>query len=302
MASLTGYGYQTPKFGARRSPLTYTLGGGPSPYTQSNPFGLGTAGQPAQSRLAQAAPPAASPATVYRPQTTAMTPAAPRNAASQTDQQQSAAPVTFDPMTDPALQQVYAYSGQQDQQAQAAALRDKTQLLEQYGDPNLARKLGLGDTVAQAAEQNPNSLLARLKKSYEDTVRQQESGYNRNNLFYSGARVKGLQDLANQYSGSQADLASQVRQQLGGIGDALAQALAGGQYQRLNALQGVQAPATLGGAAQVPETAAPPGFGDVSAPGDLLGALTQAAQMTALQRALAGYFGPVGGPAQAAGY
>lgn len=243
---MTSYGFKAPVYGMSQggylrprsslatqigSPL---LGGGTS---AANPFGLasiksGSQAKPAPVGLAPATTGSNSAAT---PAAGLQVPPAAAPAAAQTTTAPAAA--SYDFTADPALQQVVAYAGKTDAEAQAQALRDKTQLVEQYGDPNLAAALGLGADVANVAKNNPASLLGRAKTSHDQSLNQLEDQLNKDNLFYSGYRTKQLSQDAQNYQNGLADLSSQVQGKLSGIDSALAQALGTDEYNVLQAEQ-----------------------------------------------------------------
>lgn len=165
----------------------------------------------------------------------------------------------YDLNTDPALQQVYAYTGRADEDARAQANADRSRLIEQAGLPDLAAALGLGSSVADVARANPFSSAANLRHSYELAAEQlaKQNQVNREtfdeqanaaNLFFSGYRQQELARLADAFATAQAentrgyqgglsDLSSTVQDRVAAIGSALAQALAGSQADRIRALQ-----------------------------------------------------------------
>lgn len=160
---------------------------------------------------------------------------------SQLPQQAQAPPPTppglsYDYSADPILNQISALSSQGRADAQSNALMLKKQLAIDYGDPALANTLGDPNT-AQAADSNPFSVRKQLAKSYDTGQHQLDENYNQQNLFYSGARAKGLGDFANEYQGQLYDVAGKQQSALGGIDQNLAMALAAADAQDQQAQQ-----------------------------------------------------------------
>lgn len=152
-------------------------------------------------------------------------------------QQQMAQPqVGYSYDADPVLNQIQALSGQSRENANAEALRLRKQLALDYGDETIARQYG-GEEHAAAARGNPNSILAQLARSYQQGQQQLEEDYNQNNLFYSGARIKGLADFAQQYQAQQAAAAQEEQARLGDISSNLAAALHAADLQDIQAQQ-----------------------------------------------------------------
>jgi len=137
---------------------------------------------------------------------------------------------------DPVLNQIQALSGQSRGDAAANANALRLQLAQQYGDPALARQYGT-EADAAAASANPNSVLAQLAHSYQTGQQGLEQALNQQNLFYSGARVKQLGELANQYQGQQAGAAGQEQGALGSIAANLAAAQHAADLQDAQAQQ-----------------------------------------------------------------
>jgi hypothetical protein len=161
-------------------------------------------------------------------------------AAQAAQQAQAQAPTlpTYDLNTDPALQQVQALAGQSDEQAKAAALKQKQQLLLDYGDQSLAQAiLGANDPTAAAAGASPTSTLASLKQQRDRGLAQMTDQLNKANLFYSGARVKDESQAGQDYQNALAQAASAVNASLQGIDSQLAAALNQNAMQRAQALQ-----------------------------------------------------------------
>ena len=203
--------------------------------TPQDPFGLAarnakqTTGfaEPAvalQPSGSSSAPPAAPPPVAPPP------PAAPPPSA--------AAVNLYDVNTDPALQQVKALTGLNDQQAQAQALKDRQQQVLAYGDPTLAAAiLGASDPTVAAAAQNPTSTLAQLGQQRTRNLKTLTDQMNANNLLYSGYRGVQENQLGQDYQNQLAQAAGTVNSNLSQIGSNLAAALAQNAQQRASATQ-----------------------------------------------------------------
>ena len=137
--------------------------------------------------------------------------------------------ISYNYATDPLLQQVAALGTQSRQGAESGALALRKQTAIDYGDEALARTFG-DEATAVAARNNPNSVRAQLQKSYEEAQRDLENQYNESNLFYGGARIKGLADLATTLTNQQAQAAGEQQKTLSGI-----------EEQRLSAIRAADA-------------------------------------------------------------
>lgn len=185
------------------------------------------------------------------------------NAATALAQSAPAAPQTpvlsgYSYDADPILNQVQALSTQSEENARANAAKLQQQLAIQYGDKELGTLYGGPDT-GQAAADNPNSVAAQLAHGYQTSQQSLEDQLNAANLFYSGARIRQLGDLASQYGAQQAGAAGDLRNALAGVDANLSTALSNAAAQRLAAEQAaadraLQAALAAGGA---PTTAAP---------------------------------------------
>lgn len=243
---MAGYGYQTQKYGAGvtapKSPYqpsrTLALAASGAP-TVGDPFGLLT-DTTDSARVAKLngsvvtpAKPAATQAPVSVPPTQAQAPQSPQAPAAPT-------PASYDINTDPVLQQVNAYAGMSDAQAQASADKQRRDALLQYGSQELAKSVFSGDqNLADAAGKNPTSTLAGLAQ--QNTTAQHDllnsltsSGHN---LGYSGYRVKQEGDLGQQYQNALAQAAAQEQSLLDQISGGLTSALGANNQSRIQGLQ-----------------------------------------------------------------
>lgn len=169
-----------------------------------------------------------------RPPAPAMAPAA--APAGQPQPALSPTPISYVADMDPTLNQIQALSSQGREDATSNALALRRQLAQSYGDQGLARQYG-GDAEATAAANNPNSVLAQLSHSYDQSRSSLENQLNQNNLFYSGARVKQLGDLEGQYQSQLAGATGQEQGALGDITSNLAAALHSADLQDAQAQQ-----------------------------------------------------------------
>lgn len=146
---------------------------------------------------------------------------------------------SFDYTTDPTLQAMLAGGAKDETDADAQALAARRSVLGQYGDPNLASSvLGAGDPTLGSISDNPDtstSTLARLKRTYGQTVHDSEDAMNTGNLFYGGARIKKLGDLAHDEQTQEADANTAVKQALDQIGATLGSTKAGLRDRRASA-------------------------------------------------------------------
>lgn len=259
------YGYQKPLQPPRpprvgTNALSLAAAGTPS---AQNPFGFqaakNTTGYPDTPLIASAAksPTVAPPRPVVAPSVNpgaaaALAPVAP-----------TATATPYDINTDPSLQATTAFTGMGDQQAQAAALKAKQQLLLGYGDSGLTQSV-LGDTnLAQAAAGNPTSTLANLSQQRDRNTKTLTEGLNQNNLLYSGYRVNQEQQAGQDYQNALANAAAGVNSNLDTISGNLSSALAGNQQTRIQAEQAARDRAVAAAIA----TGGPGGTGTVSDPG-----------------------------------
>jgi hypothetical protein len=247
---MSSYGYRDAQGGygqIRRPPVRPTITAPRSPNNRAGPLGVGptplglSTRTPAQPTFTQdqvntslAANPYASkggyegkiPMTGPGPQPQQAAPAAP-----------SAPNLSYDYSADPILNQIQALSSQTRSDAQANALALRKQLAIDYGDPEVANQFG-DPATAQAAQQNPFGVRQQLQRSYDQGLHNLEEQYNQQNLFYGGARAKGLSDFGTDYQGQLAGAAGQEQTALGGINANLAAALAAAQAQDIQGQQG----------------------------------------------------------------
>jgi hypothetical protein len=236
------YGYGTD---ARYRPPVPRVTAPRSPNNRGGALGVGAAPFPTLARSLAPAPRATSPFTSgyggpagvsSAPPTASPPRAAPAPPAQQPNTNPAAPTVAYDYSADPVLNQIQAIGVQDRASAEANALRLKKQLAIDYGDPDLANQLGDTNT-AQAATDNPFSVRQQLATSYQRGQTGLEDQYNKANLFYGGARIKGLGDLANQYQGQLAGALGQEQSALGGIGDQLNTALSAANARDVQAQQ-----------------------------------------------------------------
>lgn len=216
--------------------------------TSTNPFGLnlpqhvsGSYAYTPPTHPAAAAPGTAQPAAAAPKTVVPATAAAPPT------------PAGYDLNTDPALQQISALTGLSDEQANAAALKQKQHLALGYGSDTFAHALGLDDSYAEAASHNPTSALAQAAQQRDRNTKSLTDQLFANNLGYSGYRVTQEEQAAQDYQNELADLAGQYDTGADTISGNLSSTLGQNQAQRTQALndaatRAIQAAIANGGA------------------------------------------------------
>lgn len=122
----------------------------------------------------------------------------------------------YDYRTDPILQEIMAMSRNSREDAESGSLAAKKRLAIQYGDANLANSIG--DTAtADAANANSYSVFGRLKQQYDANAHNFDESENKGNLFYSGDRIVGQQQLGTNYGGQVADATAAEQDALGAV-------------------------------------------------------------------------------------
>ncbi len=144
---------------------------------------------------------------------------------------------SFNIAQDPALQQIDALLGMSDEQAQAAADKQTRNALLAYGDPKVALSVTGDPTFAQAVGANPSSQLAQAGRQRERNVYDFTDQTNKANLFYGGYRVKGENQMAQDYQDTLSGLASGVFGAIDTIQNNLAAALGANAMARAKAIQ-----------------------------------------------------------------
>lgn len=143
----------------------------------------------------------------------------------------------YDLNTDPALQQIQALAGLSNEQAQAAALKQRQDQLLAYGDQSIAESiLGAGDPIALAAGKNPTSTVAQLGQSRDRNLKSLTEALNQQNLGYSGYRVTQEQQAGQDYNNALAQAAAGLNSNLGTIDSNLTGQLSANQQQVAQAI------------------------------------------------------------------
>lgn len=170
-------------------------------------------------------------------------------------QQQGAAAVNrYDLNTDPALQQIQALIGMSDEQAQAQALKERQNLLLQYGDPDVAASvLGANDPFVQAVGDNPTSTVKQLGQQRTRNLKDLLEQLNQSNLAYGGYRIDQEQQAQNDYQNALAQAAGGLNSNLDQVSGSLSQAMSANQAQLAQATADAAARAAANG-----DTGAPP--------------------------------------------
>lgn len=105
-------------------------------------------------------------------------------------------PPRVDYSGDPILQQIIAGQDASLARGRAGLLDTQKQLLLRLGSQQLASKVLGNDPFVQTVGQDPFSMLGLINRQYDQNRSAMDEDLNQANLFYSGARVKGQQDLA----------------------------------------------------------------------------------------------------------
>lgn len=141
-------------------------------------------------------------------------------------------------LTDPILQKIQAITEQARQNAVADALAARKQLAIAYGDTaGILDGSDFDQSTADAAHNNPFSVLAELNRGYDTRNHAIDENTNNENLFYSGEHVRQLSDSATQLQRDRASAASVLQNELGGIQSKLAAALTGADQQDIQGLE-----------------------------------------------------------------
>jgi len=243
---MPGYGYTAPSYGYIKPPKrTYVnagsalarAAGGGGRTSAGDPFGLLTdTTSSAQVARRNATP--QTPARTVIPGATAPPATVHPPVSGSQDVTPPVAPNAYDINTDPALQQANALIGLNDQQAQAEALKQKKNLLLEYGDPSLAAAvLGAADPTVAAAGANPFSTRASLQTQRDRNLHDLTEGLNKDNLLYSGYRLTQEDQAAHDFQDALAQAAAGVNSNLGNVDSTLAGLLAQSNRDRAGAIQ-----------------------------------------------------------------
>jgi hypothetical protein len=186
---------------------------------------------------------------------------------------------------DPILAQVRTIGQAQVPDAIAQADAARKQLLIAYGDPSVANQTIFGgkgfslpgiaggpdftiadtshtgdQSTAEAAKQNPFSTLMQLQRAHTQQGQNIDNSLNDQGLFFSGTRVKALQDEATNYQQQLANAYSTLLSDMGGIDSQLQGAYQTAGQQQMQAEQDAYLRA-LAAAAQNPPAASGDGGG-----------------------------------------
>jgi hypothetical protein len=142
----------------------------------------------------------------------------------------------YDLNTDPVLQQAKAMASNQRAGAESTALKLRKGVAVDYGDS--AYGATIDPATAEAARQNPFSILANLASQYSKNTATTEEDLNNHNLFYGGARIKALAGGLHDYQGQQATAAGAEQNALGGIDQNRIAALMGADQSEQSAYEG----------------------------------------------------------------
>lgn len=149
--------------------------------------------------------------------------------------------MSFNFQADPDLQLARAQATSGRDRALAQIQEARRQALVNFGSADVARGvLGANDPTLAAISADPdrsNSVLAQIARGNRQAVDQAEAGYSSgSNLFYSGARAKGLTDLASDKVRQESEAQQQLQAALSGFNTQQA----GAEEEYRNAIQGAQ--------------------------------------------------------------
>jgi hypothetical protein len=171
--------------------------------------------------------------------------------------------------TDPILQKIQAISTQARQDALASALSARKQLAIAYGDTaGVLEGDQFDQSTADAARNNPFSILAELQRGHERGAHQIDENTNTQNLFYSGERGRQLGLEAENTQRARAQAAGNLQGHVGDIQSGLAAALMNADRQDAQAQAEAEARAQQRASTYGYDPgAAAAGSGGLSAPG-----------------------------------
>lgn len=144
---------------------------------------------------------------------------------------------------DPVLMQIRAMGRANIGQARASATAKRRQELIGFGDENFARQALGGqadDALLQAIRENAMSTTAQLRTEAARETGEAEEGFNKSNLFYGGARIRGLEELGQTQLARSASAQGAVGSRLSAIEEALMQAEQAELDRELDYLMGRQ--------------------------------------------------------------
>lgn len=161
---------------------------------------------------------------------------------------------------DPVLMQIRAMGRSNVAQSRASAGARRRQEVIGFGDENFARQ-ALGseadDLLLQAIRENSMSTMAQLGREATRETGEAEEGFNKSNLFYGGARIKGLEELGQTQLARSASAQGAVGQRLSAIEEALMAAEQDALQAELDYLAGRQPTGDEGDGGE-PEPVVPP--------------------------------------------
>jgi hypothetical protein len=160
------------------------------------------------------------------------TPAAPPAGQTPVTQNQTPAPDPNPYADDPVYQQTIALANTNEKAAQAQAEASQKQLVIGLGSSSLANQLGLGADTAAAAQGNSYSILDNLLRGHNANEQAVDQNANHQNLTYSSAHDRGLQQEQTGYQSGQYQAYQLAQQQLGQIAAALLAARQAAAEQR----------------------------------------------------------------------
>lgn len=159
---------------------------------------------------------------------------------------------------DPILARISALGEMSIANARTEAAELRKRALIEAGDPDIARELGADANTIQAAQGNTFSTKARLDRDYAQRGRELDEAANVQNLFYSGERVRQLQEQERGRAEANVDFSKVLRDLLATAQYELTRAE---EMDQQRTLEAALAAAARGGAVRPGGGAPPPGGG-----------------------------------------
>lgn len=136
---------------------------------------------------------------------------------------------------DPVLSKLEALGTQSIANARTDAAAAKKQALIEGGSESFAREVGADQNTIDAAKANTMSTDALMRKDFGERSGQLDEALNQQGLFYSGERVRRMQDLEFGRAQAETDFGSKLRELLAGIDSSLMAAEEAEQLRQIEA-------------------------------------------------------------------
>jgi len=119
--------------------------------------------------------------------------------------------------SDPVLARIKALGSQNVANAKSEAVALRKQAVLDTGLADVGQEIGLDSATVEAARLNPFSTSREIERSSAEAGRDLDESLNQQNLFYSGARVGKISDLALNTTRARTKLSGDLRLALAGI-------------------------------------------------------------------------------------